>query len=331
MFYSNRRTRIRLLASVLVTALTVAIPSIGSAQDNYPNRPITLVIPYGPGGETDIFARAISNDVAKELGQPIVVVNRAGATGVVACEFVARSAPDGYTIIFGTAATHALNMSTFKNLPYHPLKDFSSVAFVGSVPLVLYAHPSMPAKPQEFINELKAHPSKYFYGSAGVSTSYLGMELFKNAAKVSVTNAPYKGTGESIQGLLGNQVQMLGGSLGAGQTLVQGGRLQAIAVMSNERLAAAPQIPTFKESVSLPLDVGTWNVVMAPKGTPKAIVDRLNAAFNVVLSRPSVVERLAASGIQAISDSTPDSTAARISSEIEKWAEAAKLAGVQPQ
>jgi tripartite-type tricarboxylate transporter receptor subunit TctC len=289
------------------------------------------VIPYGPGGETDIFARALSNDVAKVLGQPIVVVNRAGATGVVACEFVSRSDPDGYTIIFGTAATHALNLSTFKNLPYHPLDSFEPVAFVGTVPLVLYAHPSMPSNARAFIAKLKADPEKYFYGSAGISTSYLGVELFKNATGVTSSNIPYKGSGESIQGLLGGQVVFVGGSLGVGQSLANAGKLNAIAVMSNKRLAAAPEIPTFEEAMSIPLEVGTWNVVMAPPKTPTAIVNRLNAAFNEVLSRPEVVARLSKSGISPVSDSTPASTGKRISSEIVKWRKAVELAGVQPQ
>jgi tripartite-type tricarboxylate transporter receptor subunit TctC len=324
-------TRFRLMALGLAVAMTMLMPGLGVAQSDYPNRPITLVIPFGPGGETDIFARALSNDVAQVLGQPIVVVNRAGATGVVASEFVARSAPDGYTLIFGTAATHALNQSLFKTLPYHPLDSFEPVAFVGSVPLVLYAHPSMPSNAAELVARLKANPDKYFYGSAGISTSYLGIELFKNAAGITSPNVPYKGTGESIQGLLGGQVMFLGGSLGVGQQLAEAGKLHAVAVMSDKRLNAAPGIPTLGEAMSLPLEVGTWNVVMAPSKTPKAIVDRLNAAFNEVLRRPDVVARLSKSGISPVSDSTPESTGKRISSEIEKWRKAVELAGVQPQ
>lgn len=331
MFDLKLHTRVRLVVSVLASTFATVIPNVGFAQSNYPIRPITLVVPYGPGGETDIFARAISNDVAKELGQPIVISNRAGATGIVGSDFVAKSRPDGYTLLFGTAATQALNLSVYKKLPYRPLEDYSPVAFVGSVPLVLYTNSSMPVKPREFIDELKAHPGKYFSGSAGLSTSYLGMELFKNAAKVSMTDVPYKGTAEAMDGLLGNQVQMLGGSLGAGKALVHGGKLHAVAVMSEEPLTTAPEIPTFKQSVGLDLNVGTWNVVMAPKGTPEPIVSRLNAAFNTALARPAVVERLAALGIMPISDSTPDSTANKISSEIKKWAFAAKLAEVKPQ
>lgn len=322
---------LRLTSLSLAFVIMTTLPSISAAQNDYPNRPITLVIPFGPGGETDIFARALSTDVAQVLGQPIVVVNRAGATGAVASEFVSRSAPDGYTIIFGTAATHALNLSLFKNLSYHPLDSFTPVAFVGSVPLILFTHPSMPSNAREFISKLKENPGKYFYGSAGISTSYLGIELFNNAAGVSAPNVPYKGTGESIQGLLGGQVMFLGGSLGVGEALVNAGKLRALAVLSDKRLATAPLVPTLQEAAAIPLDVGTWNVVMAPPKTPTAVVNKLNAAFNEVLSRPDVVTRLSKFGIIPVSNSTPESTAKRISSEIVKWRKAVELAGVPQQ
>jgi tripartite-type tricarboxylate transporter receptor subunit TctC len=323
-------TRLRLLICALAVA-TVA-PTPGWAQTTFPSRPITLVVPFGPGGETDIFARALSIEMGEVLGQPIVVLNKPGATGIVASEFVARSQPDGYTILFGTAATHALNVSVFKKLPYDPQKDFEPVALVGSVPLVLLAHPSMPADTKEFIAQLKKNPEQYFYGSAGVSTSFLGIEMFKNAAGLSsVQHVPYKGTGEAIQGLVAGQVQFIGGSIGTAQALVKAGKLRALAVMSSKRLAAAPEIPTLAEAASLPLEVGTWNVAAAPTGTPKPVVDRLNGAFNEVLRRPAVVERLTRLGISPIADSTPASTAQFIASEIVKWRAAFKLAGLQAE
>ena len=327
-FLSSTR---RHLLALFVSIAAMAVPGIAAAQGQFPNRPITLIVPYGPGGETDIFARALSNELGEALGQPVIVVNRAGATGAIGSEAVARSKADGYTLIFGTAATHALNVSVFKSLPYHPLKDFAPVAFVGSVPVVLYAHPSMPGHPREFIEKLKANPKKIFYGSAGMSTSYLGIELFLNMAKVSASQVPYKGTGEAVQGLVGGQVQFVGASLGAGRELVKAGKLLAVAVMSNKRLAAAPEIPTLLESTSLPLEVGTWNVVMAPAGTPNDVVDRLNAALNEVLRKPAIQDRLAGYGISPVSDSTPASTAKFVESEIAKWRVAFKLSGAEPQ
>jgi tripartite-type tricarboxylate transporter receptor subunit TctC len=322
--------RRRLLAGA-VAALVAAVPLPGLAETAFPSRAITLVVPFGPGGETDIFARSLSAELGEVLGQPIVVVNKPGATGVVASEFVARSKPDGYTLIFGTAATHALNLSVFRKLPYDPQKDFEPVALVGSVPLVLLAHPSMPGNVNDFITELKKHPERYFYGSAGVSTSYLGIEMFKDSARVSVKHVPYKGTGEAIQGLVSGQVHFIGGSIGTANALVKAGKLRALAVMSSKRLAAAPDVPTLAEAASLPLDVGTWNVTLAPAGTPRPIVERLNAAFNEVLRRPAIVERLSNSGITPIADSTPASAAQFIGTEIAKWRSAYKLSGLQPE
>lgn len=312
-------------------ALMTIASAAASAQTQYPNQPITLIVPYGPGGETDVFARMISNELGEVLGQPIIVVNRAGATGVIGTESVARSKPDGYTLIMGTVATHALNVSVFKTLPYDPLKDFEPVAFVGTVPLILYAHPSMPDDPREFISQLKASPKSVFYGSAGVSMGYLGVELFMKAAGVSASNVPYKGNGEALQGLVGGQVQFMLGSLGTGRELVKAGKLRAIAVLNDKRLTEAPQLPTLVEATSVPFSIGTWNVVMAPVGTPKARVAILNSALNQVLSTPAVQQRLSRAGIIPITDSTPASTARFVTSEIEKWRMAFKLTGATPQ
>ncbi|WP_171020044.1 tripartite tricarboxylate transporter substrate binding protein [Hydrogenophaga sp. 2FB] len=322
----------RHLVTLSVALAAMAAPVMASAQAPYPNRPITLIVPFGLGGETDIFARALSQDLGEALGQSIVVVNRAGATGMIGTEAVVRSKPDGYTLVFGTAATHALNMVVYKKVPYHPLKDFEPVALVGTVPVILYTHPSMPGNARDFIAKLKADPQKYFYGSAGLSTTYLSVEMFLHAAQVPASNVvSYKGNGEAMQALVGGQVQFLGASLGLGRELVKGGKLNAVAVMSDKRLAAAPEIPTLAESASLPLSVGTWNVVMAPVGTPKEIVDRLNHALNEVLKKPSLQSRLTGYGISPVTDSTPASTAKFVEAEIVKWREAFKLTGLETQ
>jgi tripartite-type tricarboxylate transporter receptor subunit TctC len=323
-------TALRRLFCASLAATAIALPAAAFAQGAYPERPIRMVIPFAPGGETDIFARAVAPRLAEVLGQPVVVENRPGATGIVACEQVARAQPDGYTLIFGTAATHALNLSVFKTLPYHPLKDFQPVAFVGTVPLVLFAHPTMPDNLKDFIAQLKANPGKYSYGAAGASTSHLGIELFKNAASVSAVHIAYKGTGPALQDLLGGQVQFMGASIGVGKAMHEAGRVRALAVMSAERLAGAPSIPTATEA-GLPLEVGTWNVVMAPVGTPAPIVAKLNQAINKVLAEPAIQERLTGMGISPIANSTPESTAQRVASEIEKWAKAFEISGAEKQ
>lgn len=322
------RSSIARLLAAAVTAFTV----VGvSAQDAFPSKPIRMVVPFAPGGETDIFCRAIAQRLGEVLGQNVVVDNRAGATGIVGSEHVARSAPDGYTLIFGTAATHALNMAVFKTLPYHPLKDFEPVAYVGSVPLVLFTHPSMPDTLRGFVAELKANPGKYSYGAAGSSTSHLGIELFKNAAGVTAVHVPYKGTGPALQDTVAGQVQFMGASIGVGLSMLQVGRVRALGVMGDKRMSAAPQVPTFAEAGMPDMVVGTWNVVMAPRGTPKPIVDRLNAAINQVLREDAIRTRLDGYGITPVADSTPASTAAHIDREIARWGTAFRLSGAQQQ
>ncbi len=310
----------------------MGLSGIAAAQAPFPARQITLVVPFGAGGETDLFARTLSHELTEALGQPVIVVNRAGATGVIATEFVARSKPDGYTLIFGTASTHALNLATYKSLPYHPLKSFEPIALVGSTPVILYAHPSMPSKALDFIAKLQAEPKKSFYGAAGVSTPYLATEMFLHAAKIPVsTVVPYKGNAEAVQALIGGQVQFLGGGLSLGRGLVKAGKLNAIAVLSDKRLAAAPEIPTLQEAAALPLEVGTWNVIMAPAGTPQDIVVRLNTAINEALKKPAIQDRLSGYGVRTIADSTPGGTKQFVAAEISKWRDAFQLTGLEPQ
>lgn len=327
MTYGIRSRLARLLAALLPAFVVGGV----SAQEAFPTKPIRMVVPFAPGGETDIFCRAIAQRLGEVLGQNIVVDNRAGATGIVGSEHVARSAPDGYTLIFGTAATHALNVAVFKTLPYHPLKDFEPVAYVGSVPLVLFTHPSMPDNLKGFVAELKANPGKYSYGAAGSSTSHLGIELFKNAAGVTAVHVPYKGTGPALQDTVAGQVQFMGASIGVGLPMLQAGRVRALGVMGTRRMSAAPDVPTFAEAGMPDMVVGTWNVVMAPRGTPRPVVERLNAALNKVLSEDAIRARLDGYGITPVSDSTPASTAAHIDSEIARWGKAFTISGAQQQ
>ena len=323
------RVRMR-LARLLCATIPAFIVASASAQEDFPSKPVRMVVPFAPGGETDIFCRAIAQRLGEVLGQNIIVDNRAGATGIVGSEHVARSAPDGYTLIFGTAATHALNVAVFKTLPYHPLRDFEPVAFVGAVPLVVFTHPSMPSNLKEFIAELKANPGKYSYGAAGSSTSHLGIELLKNAAGFNAVHVPYKGTGPALQDTVSGQVQFMGGSIGVGLPMLQAGRVHALGVMGRQRMSSAPNVPTFAEA-GMPMEVGTWNVVMAPRGTPRPVVERLNAAINKVLGEAPIRAKLDTYGITPVADSTPASTAAHIHREIVRWGEAFKLSGAQQQ
>ena len=331
MLASGKRGPLRRVFGLVALALAFCGTGSTVAQGRYPDRPIRLVIPFAPGGETDIFSRAIAGKLGEVLGQQIVLENRAGATGIVGSEYVAKSKPDGYTLIFGTAATHALNLAVFKTMPYHPLRDFEPIAYVGSVPLVLLAHPSMPANLKDFVALLKANPGKYSYGAAGSSTSHLGVELLKAAAGVSAVHIPYKGTGPALQDTVSGQVQFMAGSIGVGLPMVQAGRLRALGVMAKQRMAAAPDVPTFAEAGMADFEVGTWNVVMAPLGTPKPVVERLNAALNETLRDPAIRERLTKLGITPVDDSTPAGTADTIGREIAKWAKAFELSGAKQE
>jgi tripartite-type tricarboxylate transporter receptor subunit TctC len=319
------------LARLLAAALPAFVVAGVSAQETFPVKPIRMVVPFAPGGETDLFCRAIAQRLGEVLGQNVIVDNRAGATGIVGSEHVARSAPDGYTLIFGTAATHALNVAVFKTLPYHPMKDFEPVAYVGSVPLVLFTHPSMPDSLKGFVAELKSHPGKYSYGAAGSSTSHLGIEIFKNAAGVSAVHVPYKGTGPALQDTVAGQVQFMGASIGVGLPMLQTGRVRALGVMGDKRMTSAPDVPTFAEAGMPDMVVGTWNVVMAPRGTPRPVVERLNAALNQVLREDAIRTKLDGFGITPVADSTPASTAAHIESEIARWGKAFKMSGAPQQ
>lgn len=265
------------------------------------------------------------------LGQPVVVDNRAGATGVVGTASVARSEPDGYTLLLGTAATHAINLASYKSLPYDARKDFVPVAFAGSTALILYAHPSMPSDVKRFLAALRQQPGKYAYGAPGTGASYLSLALLLHEAGASALHVAYQGTGPALNDTLAGTVQFLSASLGVGMPHVRQGKLHAVAVMGAKRLESVPDLPTLQESGLAGFDASTWSAVFAPAGTPKAVVERLNRAVNEALRHPATRERFAKVGITPGSGSTPDSTAAFVEAEIEKWARAFRLSGSAPQ
>lgn len=332
---NNRRRLIRAVPALSAATVPMGLgfaglPLTAGAQEKFPEREVRLVIPFPPGGPTDLFGRLLGERLTDVLGQTVVIENKPGASGIIASEFVARAKPDGYTLVFGTAATHAVNATLYRKLPYHPLKDFEAVAFVGVVPAVLLVHPSLPSAWPELLALLKANPGKYTYGSAGNgTTNHLGGEMLKAEAGVKMLHVAYKGSGPAMQDVLGGQIHMMFETFGTALPHIKAGRLRAVAVAAEKRSTAAPDVPTFAE-VGLPnLGVSTWNVVMAPSGTPADVVRRLNQAVNESLRDPALGERLVKLGIVAVSDSTPASTAQTIQLEIDKWAKAVELAGVK--
>jgi tripartite-type tricarboxylate transporter receptor subunit TctC len=296
----------------------------------YPDRPIRLVVPFPPGGPTDIFARLIAQGLTARLGQQVIVENKGGAGGNVGTESVAKSKPDGYTLLFGTAATHGINVSLYRSLPYDPVKDFEAIALVGVVPQVLLGAANQPETVKGLIARLKAEPGKWSYGSAGNgTTNHLSGELFKKLAGVDVTHVPYRGTGPAMQDLLAGRLAFMFGSFGPAAEYVKSGQMHALAVCAAKRSAIAPEVPTLAEAGLPGLESGTWNVVVAPAGTPRDIVDRLNAVVNGVLKTPDMSARLRQLNMEPADDLSPADTKAFIEAEIVKWRAVVELAGAR--
>jgi len=312
-----------------VVAGAVLLFSCGVARaDTYPDKPIRLVVPFPPGGPTDLVARVVAVGMAADLGQQVIIDNKGGAGGNVGTEMVAKARPDGYTLLFGTAATHGINVSLYKNLPYDPIKDFEPVALVGMAPMALLVPPSQPRTLQELIAKLRAEPGKASYPSSGNgTTNHLAGELFKTRTGVDVLHVPYRGTGPALQDLLAGRHTLFFGTLGPVMENVRAGQLVPLGLMADRRSTVMPDIPTMAEAGLPDFVGGTWNVVAAPAGTPGKIVDRLNAAVNKALADPVLADRLKGLNMEAAEASTPAGTKAFIEVEIVKWREVVAIAG----
>lgn len=302
----------------------------GPARADYPERTLRLVVPFPPGGPTDIFARLIAQALTTTLGQQVIVDNKGGAGGNVGTEIVAKSKADGYTLLFGTAATHGINVSLYRRLPYDPVKDFEAIALVGLVPQVLLAAPDQPGTVRGLIDRLRAEPGKWSYGSAGNgTTNHLSGELFKKLVGVDVTHVPYRGTGPAMQDLMAGRLAFMFGSFGPASEYIKGGQMRALAVCADRRSAVAPDVPTLAEAGLPGLEAGTWNVVVAPAGTPREIVDRLNRDINLALKQPEMAARLRQLNMEPADDLTPARVKAFIESEIVKWRAVVELSGAR--
>jgi tripartite-type tricarboxylate transporter receptor subunit TctC len=311
----------------LIAGAVALLCAAGARAAGYPERPIRLVIPFPPAGPTDLVGRIVAAQLSEVLGQQVIVDNKAGAGGNVGTDIVAKAKPDGYTLLLGTAATHGINVSLYQRLEYDPVKDFAPIALTGQNPMVLLVPPSMPGTLQELIVKLKAEPGKWSYASSGNgTTNHLAGELFKKRTGVDVQHVPYRGSGPGLQDLLAGRVAFMFDSFGTGLEYIRSGKVRALGVMAAKRSVADPDVPTMAEA-GLPDFIGaTWNVVVAPAGTPPAIVDQLNVAMNKALKEPKTAQRLLQAGIDTVDDSTPASTAAFIQAEIAKWRDLVKLA-----
>ncbi len=317
------------LKRALVAAVLLFLSCVG-AMAQYPDRPVRLIVPFPPGGPTDVFARVLSVSLAAELGQQVIIDNRSGAGGNLGTDLVAKSKPDGYTLLFGTAATHGINVSLYKELPYHPVRDFELIALVGIVPMVLIVPPGQPRTVAALLAKMKAEPGKWSYASSGNgTTNHLAGELFKTRADVDVVHVPYRGSGPALQDLLAGRVAYMFESFGTTLEQIRAGTLFPLAVTAAKRSAVALDVPTMAEAGVPDFESATWNVVAAPAGTPKDVVARLSAAANKSLRDPAVADRLKQLGIETVLDSTPGSTKAFVEAEIVKWREVIVHAGAK--
>jgi tripartite-type tricarboxylate transporter receptor subunit TctC len=318
--------------TIAVLGALIAALALGSANaQTYPAKPIKIVVPFAVGGIADTFARVIGQKLGESWGQPAVVENKGGAGGNIGADLVAKSPPDGYTLVMGNIGTHAVNPYLIKNVPFDPLRDFVPIAHVLDAEGLLVVHPSVAAKNvPEMIALAKAQPGKLSYASGGMgTTSHLAGELFKSMAKVDVVHVPYKGNSPAITDLLGGQTQMIFATMPTVLPQVKAGRLRALAVIGAERTPALPDVPTIAET--LPgFAVSNWIGLFAPAGTPPEIVAKLNAEVQKIMQQPDVRKRLETEGARFI-PTTPESFAAFQKNEAAKWAKAIREAGIQPE
>jgi tripartite-type tricarboxylate transporter receptor subunit TctC len=315
------------IRALLLLALPLALAGPAGSQD-YPTRPIRLIVPFAPGGPTDIMSRAISERITSRLGQPLVVDNRPGAGGGIGSELAARSAPDGYTMLLGHIGTHAINASLYQKLGYDPVRDFAPITMIATLPLGLWVNASVPAASvNELVALAKAKPGSINFGSAGSGgPTHMAGEMLKAMARIEIVHVPYKGNAAALTDLVAGRVQMMFSNLLTAGPHARAGKLRGLAVSSARRSSQAPELPTVAESGVPGYDITPWYGVLFPAGTPRAIVLRLNQEIGGILTTPEVAERFRAQGVDFVT-STPEAFGALIKSEIPKWRKVVKESG----
>ena len=319
---------LRPLFAILLVALGTAAPV--SAQDKWPSKPIKYIVPFPPGGTTDTLARVIAQKLSVSLGQQVLVDNKPGAGGNIGSDFVAKSPPDGYTILGGTISSHSINPSIYSKMPYDAVRDFIPITLIGTNANVLIVHPENPARNlAEFIAQSKAKPGTVNFASAGTGTSqHLSGELFKNMAGIDMVHVPYRGSAPAIQDVMGGQVTMMFDTMIVAGPQIKAGTVKALGVTSTRRVKGYENIPTLNEAGVPGYEVVSWQGIFAPAGTPKEIVQRLNAELVKILRMPDVRERFEGLGLDIVGN-TSEEFAVFQKAEIAKWAKVVKGANIK--
>jgi tripartite-type tricarboxylate transporter receptor subunit TctC len=318
-----------ILSALVLSMLGAVSTGTALAQANYPDKPVRFVVPYPPGGGTDVIARIVQDRFQALLGQPIMIDNKGGAGGSVGSELAARAAPDGYTVLF-TLSSHTINPAIYPKLSFDTIKDFESIGTVASLPQILVANPLLPASTvAELVALAKAKPELLAYASVGNgSPGHLAGELFKLRTGTQMTHIPYRGGGPAVTDVISGQVPLLWVSIPAAAQFVKTGKLKAFAVSTLKRSAAFPDVPTVQETGVPDFEVDSWYAMFVPARTPQPVIDRLNRALNAVLTEPAIREKLLAQGAEGVGG-TPQTLTRIVAAEIPKWAKLAKDANIK--
>ena len=314
----------------VLAALTLPLnPPLARAQGDYPSKPVRFIVPFAPGGTTDILARIMADHYTQAFKHTFLVDNRAGAGGNLGAAETAKAAPDGYTIMMGTPGTQAINQFLYSKMPYNTEKDFAPVLYVARVPNVLVVHPSLGVKSlKELIDRARAKPGSINFATPGNGTTgHLSTELLKSMTKIDLVHVPYKGSGPALQDLLAGQVQMTIDNLPSAMSFIKAGKLVALGVTTSQRVAALPDVPTIA-SVVPGYEASSWFVIVAPAATPEPIIAKLNAEGNRILKKPEVRERFAQLGADPIGG-TPQDLGKHIATETAKWKEVVRVSGAK--
>ncbi|HZY19873.1 MAG TPA: tripartite tricarboxylate transporter substrate binding protein [Ramlibacter sp.] len=323
---TSTTTRRAVVGAIAAAAALAALPA--AAQPAFPSKAITIVVPFAAGGTTDILARVVGQALGAELGQSVVIDNRAGAGGNIGAQLAAKAPADGHTLFMGTVGTHAINQSLYKKLPYDPIEDFAPLTRVAMVPNLLVANPTKPFKTvKELIAHAKSHPGQVNFGSSGSGSSiHLSGELFNAMAKVNMVHVPYKGSAPAVTDLIGGQIDVMFDNMPSAIQHVRSGRLRPLAVTTAKRSPELPDVPTIAEAGVPGYEATSWFGMFAPADTPAPVIARLNSALVKVLAQPEVRKKLAEQGAEPVSE-RPEQFAAFIRKETAKWSQVVKASG----